>query len=200
MSKKPPATQAARMTTERDRRRGPAEPGAAGALRQLKSVLARPIGLTRQDGQLRVVLVERRRSAAEPPAAGLASLCTDLQQCLTNAGDGPPAELAAVHAALARQGWPAVDALPAATLAASLTQARRLARQQPAAWLDHLVDRLHRHQVAADLRDERLHQRLGPAALQHLEVSEASHEEFDALSRGWQATRPPDHDPDDPKP
>lgn len=200
MSKKPAAAQAARKTPERDRRRAPSAPGAAGTLRQLKNALARPIGLARQDGQLRVVLVERRSPTTANTMPALASLCGELQQRLAQAHDGPLADLAAVHAALAGKGWPAVEALPAATLAAALAQARRLARLQPATWLENLVDRLHQQTVAAELRDERRLQRLGPAALPHVEVTEASHEEFEAAARGWQPTIPVDGGPADPKP
>ena len=63
--------------------------------------------------------------------------------------------------------------------------------QEASNLLARMIDRLRVLLVAAELRGERAARLQGEAAGQQLEVSEATHEEFEAMERSWVGTMPP---------
>jgi len=166
---------------EKDRR---AAPGSAPALSRLKGALGRPIGLERRDGGLHVVLVDRRRRPAHP----LADLCEELGARVLdqqdNAGTPSMNELVGVHDALERRGWDGVAPLSASTLKRALLQAELLTAQDTTPTLSAMVDKLRMLHAAAEARDDRLTRRT-MAISEHADISESTHEEFEAASRMW---------------
>lgn len=178
-----------------DRRAPAGANGPAATLRKLKGALNRPLSLQRRDGQLHVVLVERRRGDREP-AAGKPTpeqLCAELAtRLLVNAGEAPPAfarALGLVHDALARHGWGGVDRLPPRVLAQAIGHAATLLREEPSLALGHLLDRLRIAQAAARARAERQ----AAAGAATVQVQEVSADEFEEAERVWAATasKPP---------
>jgi len=167
---------------DQDRR---AAPGTAPALRRLKGALGRPIGLERRDGGLHVVLVDRRRRPSHP----LADLCDELGARVLDHQDsaGTPSmnELIGVHDALERRGWDGVAPLSASTLKRALLQAELLTAQETTPTLSALVDKLRLLHAAAESRDDRLTRRTNVAISEHADISESTHEEFEAASRVW---------------
>ena len=96
-----------------------------------------------------------------------------------------------VHDELGRKGWPGVGALPAHVLAKALVQAEMLAGKRPSPTLSMLVDRLRLLQVEAELRAQRESDSADLRVGESLEVSEATHEEFEEMQRSWAGTPPP---------
>jgi len=166
---------------EKDRR---AAPGTAPALSRLKGALGRPIGLERRDGGLHVVLVDRRRRPSHP----LADLCAELSARVLDHQDstGTPAmnELVGVHDALERRGWDGVAPLTATTLKRALLQAELLTAQDTTPTLSAMVDKLRLLHAAAEARDDRLSRRT-IAINETTDISESTHEEFEAVTRVW---------------
>jgi len=171
---------------EKDRR---AAPGTAPALSRLKGALGRPIGLERRDGGLHVVLVDRRRRPSHP----LADLCAELGARVLDHQDsaGTPSmnDLVGVHDALERRGWDGVAPLSAGTLKRALLQAELLTAQDTTPTLSALVDKLRMLHAAAEARDDRLTRRT-TAISEHADISESTHEEFEAASRVWSESTP----------
>jgi hypothetical protein len=190
MSKRPPPTQGPHRKPDAERRTHADAP--VGSLRHLKGLLGRPIGLERRDGQLHVVLVERRRSPRTAQPA-LEPLRAELRARLLTHGTADAARvmrhLVFVHDELGRGGWRGVEALPAPVLARALAQAEMLASAEASAPLSLLVDRLRLAQAAAGLREERAARLAAGAA--SLEVSETTQEAFDEVERSWVGTFPP---------
>ncbi len=179
-------------------RRAPAD-ASAGSIHKLRGLLARPIGLQRRDGRLHVVLVDRRRP--EPPDPWLAPLQAELNERLLAQQFGPTAQamrhLCFVHDALQSKGWPAVSSLPAHVLGRAIVQAEMLAGDEPSPGLKRLVERLRPLQLAAAEREERAARSRDLVAGEQIEVSEATHEEFDAVERSWVGRVPPESEPPD---
>lgn len=193
---KPPAPPRKRRSTPKVDRRAP--DGASGAgvtLRKLKGALSRPLAIEKRDGQLHVVLVERRRGDRDPEGAKPTpeQICAELAtRLVTNDGDVPSAfaqALGLVHDALAQRGWTGVDRLPPRLLAQAVGHAATLVREEPSPVLGHLLDRLRIAQAAARARAER-QAAAGSATVQ---VQEVSADEFDEAERVWAATasKPP---------
>lgn len=179
----------------KDRRARPGAPVARSALRRLKSLLVRPIGLQRSGALLKLGFVERRRQDKAPRAANLAEMVDELRaRLLSHALDNTALvmrHLAFVHDELARNGWPAVEGLPVPVLSKAVVQARMLLSEEPSPILNALVDQLQVLRVAAEVRADRLERLKELAAAGRLEVSETTHEEFVESERTWVATVPP---------
>jgi len=195
----------------RDEKKQPKErrlPSEAGplrrALRWLGGLLRRPLGFMRSEGHLRFGFVERRR--APPDALEASALRADLRSRMLAY---PPdhaatmlSHLVQVHDEFSRAGWQAVKALPPSVLGKALFQAQMLLRDASSPPLKLLVERLRALQPTAAVattkatepaptaapeaqRDEK------PASGNALEISEASHEDFEATERSWFGTLPP---------
>lgn len=184
------------LTPIKDRRAPAGAKGAAGFLRRLKGMLARPLRLQRHDGRLRLVLVDRRQAR---PVDALPSLpdSRDELRALLLLNDNEPAagvmrHLVLVHDELGRRGWPGVEALPGQVLNMALVQAEMLASDEPTEALTVIIDRLRIAKVAAELREERATRPTPDPVGEPLEVSEVPRDEFDELARDdWVDTSPP---------
>ena len=75
------------------------------------------------------------------------------------------------------------------TMFLALVQVEMLVSDEPSRGLSYLTDRLRVIHVAAQLREER--QARDKAQARSLEVSEATHEEFEEMERSWVGTMPP---------
>ncbi len=180
----------------KDRRATSGAKGAAGFLRRLRAVLARPLRLQRQDGRLRLVLVDRRQARPLDGPPSLPVSRDELRALLLVIGDEHTAHvmrhLVRVHDELGRGGWPAVEALPGRVLGLALVQAEMLSSDEPTEALAMIIEHLRLAKVAAELREE--HASSPPAGRvgQALEVSEVPRDEFDELAReDWVDTSPP---------
>ena len=179
----------------KDRRARPGSPSTTGVLRRLRALLVRPIGLQRQGTRLKLGFIERRRVERATQASSLADMVDELRaRLLSHALDNTALvmrHLAFVHDELGRNGWPAVEALPAPVLSKAVVQARMLLSEEPSPVLAALVDQLQVLRVAAEVRADRLARLKELAAEGRLEVSETTHEEFVESERTWVATVPP---------
>lgn len=210
MPSKPRAPQASssrKQPVERRSNSAAAGDDSSAALRKVKGALQRPLGLARKDGQLRLVLVERRRTppADQPPV--LARIVADLRERLEDLTDTPAERLmrhlGLVAGELERQGWSRVGALPASVLGRALTQAEMLAGEARSDLLAIFVERLRQLEAAAARREELLSTHQRPFDDATLVVSEATHEEFEASRLSWadslgNAPAPPPAEPPDP--
>lgn len=166
-----------------------------GSLSKLGSLLNRPLSLQRQDGVLRVVPVERRRepSVDQPPA--LDQLRLELRARLIVQPHEHVARvmrhLVFVHDELGRKGWQGVEALPSQVLGKAVLQAEMLNSEEPSPGLRAIVDRLRMFRVAAELREARLPRQPELEYDSHPEVSDSTHEEYEAVERHWSNTQPP---------
>jgi hypothetical protein len=190
----PPASKGPRKPPIEDRRAPESATGTAVALSKLKGALGRPLSLERREGQLHVVLVERRRRDGDDRPLTLRQLCTELRaRLLAHEAEHAPElthQLVLVHDVLSQRGWKGVEALKGRVLARALTQAEALAREEPTPAFSTIVEHLRVLQVAAQIRDER---GAAPAASSEspaLQISEATTEEFDELERSWVGTVP----------
>lgn len=193
MTKLPPSPKGSRKQPPIDRRlaaspAGNATGDAPGTLRKVKGALGRPLGLERKGGQLRVVLVERRRTAPADQAPMLARIRAELRERLEDLADTPAEHLMRhlgfVGAELERRGWSGVEALPGSVLGKALVQAEMLASGNPSELLTIFVERLRLLKVAAEVREERA-SRLAGLDDASLVVSESTHEDFEASLRSW---------------
>ena len=175
-----------------DRRAPDTGSDAAGSLRKVKGALGRPMRLERRNGQLHIVLVERRRTAPADQAPLLAKIRADLRARLADLVDTPAARLmrhlGLVSAELDRKGWPGVQALPGSVLDKALVQSEMLASEEPSDLLEIFIDRLRLLKVAAEVREERQSGSLKDLDDAALVVSEATQEEFDASQRSWESS------------
>ena len=188
-----------------DRRASADSTGPAVARRRVRGALGRRIGLERRDGQLHVVLVERRKA---PRSAGDEPSISDLREVLRDRLLAVELEsrqaaqvmrhLVRVYMQLGRKGWAGVEALPGRTLDLALVQAEMLASEQASPRLSFLIDRLRTLKTAADVREERKArlQQADPDLERSILVSEATHEEFVASERVWDSA-PPSELPED---
>ncbi len=192
----------------RDEKKQPKErrlPAEAGPLRRafrwLSGLLRRPLGFMRNEGHLHFGFVERRR--APPDALEAAALRADLRSRMLAY---PPdhaatmlSQLVQVHDEFSRAGWSAVKALPPSVLGKALFQAQMLTRDASSPPLKLLVERLRALQApaakvaeaAAVPTPELRRDGKPPVPGNALEVSEASHEDFEATERSWFGTLPP---------
>jgi hypothetical protein len=161
----------------------------------LKGLLARPVALERRDGQLHVTLVERRRTPEVIEQQERAALCDEVRVLLLQRGSDR--EMAVMrHLVLSldvlqTRGWDGVGAMASGVLRKALMQAQLLHSQESTPSLDHLVERLRLLHVAAGLREDRKCGVASPDHSDHAEVTEASHEEFEAMQRDWVSTVSP---------
>jgi hypothetical protein len=192
-----PTTQEAQgLTPIKDRRAAAGAKGAAGFLRRLKGMLARPLRLQRHDGRLRLVLVERRQARPVDGPPSLSVSRDELRALLMLHGNehatGVMRHLVLVHDELGRRGWPGVEALPAQVLNMALVQAEMLATDEPTEALKAIIDHLRIAKVAAELREEQSLRPPSPATGAPLEVSEVPRDEYDRLvGDDWVDTTPP---------
>lgn len=192
-----------RLSAQSQRRRPAQErrapKGKGGLLRWMKGLLRRPLALQRRNGRWHLVLVDRRRPAAQLSLETQA-LCEELRERLLSqtheAAGHALRHLVRVHDTLTQDGWPGVEALPSRTLGKALLQAQMLQDEQRSDALDDLLHRLRVMQVAAELREERS-ARPAPAPRapvplpdSQVEVSEATPEEYAASERSWVGTVP----------
>ena len=186
----------------RKERRAPR--GTPGSTRWLKGLLARPVALERRDGQLHVTLVERRRTPEVIEQQERSALCDEVRVLLLHRGSDH--EVAVMrHLVLSldvlqTRGWEGVGAMASGVLRKALMQAQLLHSQESTPALDHLVERLRLLHVAAGLREDRKRGVASPDHGDHAEVSEASHEEFEARHRDWVSTVSPALSEDDKAP
>jgi hypothetical protein len=194
-----PTNPPTRKMSAKDRRAAPGTNGTNDTVRRLKGALARPLRLQRRDGRLRVVLVERRRALRADETPSLEHLRSELSARLLAHRPDPAAralrELAHVHDAMGRKGWPGVAVLPAPVLVAALAQAQALASKEPSAALRDFIERLRPLQRAAEQRDARESRLQDFKVGQSLDVSESTHAEFEELERSWSGTVPSALDP-----
>jgi len=188
----PPSPPKPRRKPEPKERRAPR--GAPGSLRWLRGLLSRPLVLERRGLQWHVVLADRRQtgSVGRPPTHDEVNeeLRARLMAQDVDRAARVMRHLVFVHDELRRKGWRGVEALPAQVLGKALVQAQMLASDEASPVLAHFVERLHLMHVGAQLRDERKArlQSEGPA---HVEVSEATQEEFEETERSWLGTMSP---------
>lgn len=194
MSRSTPNRKGSHTKPLKDRRA--AEGARAGPLRKIKSALVRPIGIERRDGQLQVVLVERRRAAPvdEPPS--IDQLCTDLSARLLAHEPDQAAKsmrhLVLVHDALAHKGWSGVAALPAHVLHEALAQAEGLASEEDSSCLTIIIENLRPLVIGAERREERDSRMQDFRVGENLEVKDSDFAEFEDAERGWSGTVPAD--------
>ena len=189
MSKPLPARKAPSRVPDPDRR---VPVGPVGSLSWLKSLFGRPLSMIRLDGKWQLVLGERRALPLDAPPP-LTQLRMELRERLLAHSHHHAAKvmrhLVQVHDELGRKGWPGVEAMPSMVLGRALVQAEMLASDEPSRGLAVLVDRLRVIHVAAQLREERQARYAGQA--RSVEVSEATHEEFEETERSWVGVLPP---------
>ena len=194
MATTPSTRNGPRAPIDKDRRADADAKGKISPLRRLKSVLARPLGLQRRDGQVHVVLAERRRPTPAGQQPSPAELCNELSARLL-AHDAEHLatsmiQLLLVHEALGGRGWAGVAALPGGVLAAALVQAETLVGEESSLPLETFIEGLRPLQGAADLRDERNSRQQDFRVGETVEVSESSFAEYDRLEQSWVGTVP----------
>lgn len=177
----------------KDRRVAPGAKTSAESLKQLKGALGRPLGLKFQDGQVRVVLVERRSATPADQALSLPQLCDELR-AIVLAQEATATQtmrhLVLVHDALRSSGWPGLQELSSTVLRRALVQAEMLASVEPSVALATVIDQLKSLTDSADKREES-EARLQDFKLgETLEVSESTFAEFENLERSWVGTVP----------
>ena len=187
------------QTKLRKERRAPR--GAPGSTRWLKGLLGRPVALERRDGQLHLTLVERRRTPEVIDQQQRARLCDEVRVLLLDRGTDHELavlrHLVLVLDVLASRGWAGVGAMASGVLRKALMQAQLLGSRQSTSALEHLIERLRLLQVAAGLREERKRLAGNTPTPDRAEVSEATHEEFEAMQRDWKTTVSPPLEPAD---
>jgi hypothetical protein len=188
-----PGTQALRERRRTAARRaGPLR--AFSLLFRLVSMMGRPLVLSRRNGRLQLGFAERRRAVVEspalapPPEASLALAAVLRKRAMEFAPHDAMQSMhhvLVVHDTLSSRGWAGVEALPAPVLGRALQQTRMLHRHRPAPALAEVIARLRPLLLAAEGRAPGEARRLDVATGGQLEVSEASHSDFDASARSW---------------
>jgi hypothetical protein len=166
-----------------------------GSLSKLGSLLNRPLSVQRQGGMLRVVPIERRRENTADRLPPLDQLRLELRARLMVQPHEQVARvmrhLVFVHDELGRKGWRGVEAMPSVVLGKALLQAEMLASEEPSPGLKAIIDQLRILRVAAELREERRPRKQSVERETHPEVSDSTHEEFEAVERHWSSTLSP---------
>jgi hypothetical protein len=177
----------------KDRRAAPGAKGAVASLRHLKGLMVRPLALERREGRLQLVLIERRRASRPEQPAWLVELGAELRERLVAHDDAAAVmrHLLFVFGELRHQGWPGVAILPAPLLTKALVQAEMLASDGMTPPLADFIARLRQLQEAAERHSGRDRHARESAPGPDLVVSEATPEEFEAMTRGWVDTVPP---------
>jgi hypothetical protein len=167
--------------------------GRPGSLRWVREILGRPLVLEKRGLSLHIVLKDRRRRPGVIRAEAMTQLLFELELHLVGVesptAGGALRHLATVHDALLRKGWAGVADLPSNTLARAVVQAQMVSRRDATSRLRNFIEHLGRLQVAAEVREDRLHH--APPMVNDegaVEVRETSAEEFDASEREWAAT------------
>lgn len=193
-----------RKNKHKDTKERRAPKGRSGPWRWLRGLLVRPVVLERRGLQWHVVLGERRqdgRRAARRATPTLDDLSQELRARLLSQDTEHAARvmrhLVFVHDELSRKGWRGVELLPAPVLAKALVQAQMLATSESSPALVHVIDRLQQVHIAAELREERRAQLLADVPAR-VEVSEATHEEFELTERSWIGVVPAEGPPSQP--
>jgi hypothetical protein len=168
---------------------------APGSLQWLRTLLARPVGLVRRGNDDPSALLERRRDPPGP--ASMSQLRAELRALLSTEALGAAApamrHLLFLHQTLTRRGWSGVEALPCEVIGRARVQVDMLASAHPTPSLTYFIDRLGTLHATAQARaDRHAHPDAAGGAL---EVTEATHEEFEAMERSWAGTSPPGMDP-----
>ena len=170
--------------------------GPLSSARWLRGLLVRPLTLKRRGLQWDIVLVDRRQPC-ELSVSEVESVREELRMRLLGQDHHADAQslihLEHVYDALGRNGWDGVEALSARTLGKALLHTQMLLVEQDSEPLAQMRDRLRVALTVAESREERQkHQvskagaRPGPA----VEVSEATHEDFEASERSWAGAVP----------
>ena len=187
MSTRPPPDKGPSTAPFKDRRAPADAQSPAGSLRWLKSLLGRPMGLVRRGGQWKLEVLERRRTAVVD-ALSWSQLRSELRRRLDDPAHGHAAtalrHLVVTINELKRKGWPGVEALPESVLERARLQADMLNGATPSPALTQLAERRGRLQL------ERHRRSAASAVPQALEISEVTHEEFEAMERSWAGTLP----------
>jgi hypothetical protein len=169
--------------------------GDPGSLRWLKGLLGRPLALERRQGRLHMSLLDRRRSPAQIEADELEALRQELQTRLLGHELAHAARvmrhLVFVHDALGRNGWPGVAVMPSPVLGKALLQVDMLHSRERSPVLAEMAERLRMLKAAAEVREERQDRRTRESIAGHVEVTEATHEEFEETERSWVGSLPP---------
>ncbi|MDH5538004.1 MAG: hypothetical protein OEY03_01255 [Rhizobacter sp.] len=156
--------------------------------------MSRPIGLERRGNELHVVIVERRRGPRTQEVPSPAQLCADLRERLLDNEHEHAARvmrhLVFVHDELGLNGWSGVEAMPGPVIATALVQAEMLASREPSEALTYMIERLRLLKVAAEMREERKSSLRVSERGEALEISEATHEEYEQMERSWVGTMP----------
>ncbi len=170
------------------RRERRARHGKPGSLLWVREILGRPLVLEKRGLSLHIVLKERRRRPGEIRAEAMTQLLFELGLHLAEV-ESPTARrtlrhLSTVHDALLRKGWAGVAHLPSSTLARAVVQAQMVSSRDATSRFRNFIEHLRRLQVAAEVREDRLHH-APPMANDEgaVEVRETSAEEFDASER-----------------
>lgn len=194
MSTSPPTPKRPGKLPGKDRRAAPGTKPKTGTLRKLKGLLVRPIGLERRDGQLRVVLTERRSPTPVDQPPSLPQLCAELSaRLLANEPDHTAKlmrHLVLVHDVLERKGWPGVGTMSGLVLGEALAQATVLASEDASPNLEFIIEQLRTLQAAADQREERDSRLHDFKVGENVEVSESDFAEFEDIERSWGGTVP----------
>ena len=198
MPNEPPPPKARTKPPTKDRR---ASGGGTATKNWLKQLMGRPLTLERQGVQLRVAMAERRR----PPDIIEAEAVQYLRSQLTarmGAAENRQAvkvmrQLRKVHEVLGAEGWAGVNLLPSAVLGKARVQAQMLLVAAPSSTVTAFIERLRLLQGASSMREERHHQSFADHGDSSVEISEVSHEEFEAMTRQGDDSEPPPEDPPD---
>ena len=170
--------------------------GGAVTTNWLKQLIGRPLTLERRGVQLRVAMAERRRPPEVIEAEAVAYLRSQLAARMGAAENRRAAkvmrQLRQVYDVLGTDGWAGVNLLPSAVLGKARVQAQMLLGTTPSSTVTAFIERLRLLQGASSVREERHHQR-GSS----VEVSEVSHEEFEAMTRQGADNEPPPGRPPD---
>jgi hypothetical protein len=196
MPSKPAASDKPAIASLPERRAGrQAKSDTVNPLARLKGALNRPVKMEWRNGQPHVVLVERRRAPFLDRAQ--AHLCAELGAVLlTQQADEASTllkPLLAVHHKLKRKGWDGVATLPSPVLAKALRQAEMLVAEDASlSVLTQVAECLRPLLEAAQDRDRARRDDAASdtdlALRNHIEVSEASFNEFEELERTWAQT------------
>lgn len=195
----PPPPPKARTKPPTKERRAPR--GGPVTTNWLKQLIGRPLTLEGRGVQLRVAMAERRRPPEVIEAEAVEYLRGQLVARMGAAENRRAAkvmrQLRQVHDVLGTDGWAGVNLLPSAVLGKARVQAQMLLGATPSSTVTAFIERLRLLQGASSVREERHHQSSAHPRGSSVEVSEVSHEEFEAMTRqGADSEPPPDRPPD----
>jgi hypothetical protein len=134
--------------------------------------------VTRLDGKVHVVLVDRRKAPELAPLR--TELLTRMKIYAQDHSTRSIRELAFVHRLLGREGWVGVEALEQRVLGLALDQAEKLRGRRTSDFLESLIARLralwlvavHREQPLSDGDDQSVGSCSGAAATVHFQFDD----------------------------